>query len=88
MIPGKHFRDELENECLTFEQARSVLRGGRIYSETEQDRKTAEWTYRVEGWEPGWEMARYRILFQVGQSCVFNYDFFDQTEVEEELRNP
>ena len=52
VIPGKHFRDELEHECLTFEQARSVLRGGRIYSEAEQDLKTAEWTYRVEGWDP------------------------------------
>lgn len=51
VIPGKHFRDELENEGLTLSDALHVLRTGRIYDEPEQDIKTGDWKYRIEGKE-------------------------------------
>lgn len=51
VIPGKHFREELENEGLTLPDALHVLRTGRIYDEPEQDIKTGDWKYRIEGKE-------------------------------------
>ncbi len=48
----RHFREELANESITFEDAWIVLRSGSIYDEPEQDIKTGEWKYRVEGYEP------------------------------------
>ncbi len=51
IIPSKHFRDELSNAGLTFEDALYVLRIGRIYDPAEQDIKTGEWKYTVEGHE-------------------------------------
>jgi uncharacterized DUF497 family protein len=50
---GRHFRDELANEGLSIEDAWNVLRHGRIFDSPEQDIKTGEWKYRVEGQEPG-----------------------------------
>jgi hypothetical protein len=44
---------ELANEGLSIEDAWSVLRRGRIFKPPEQDIKTGEWKYRVEGKEPG-----------------------------------
>jgi len=51
--PGKHFRDELRNEGLAMVDAEGVLRTGRIYDPPEQDLRTGEWKYRLEGYEPG-----------------------------------
>lgn len=51
VIPGKHFRDELESEGLTLSDALHVLKNGRIYDEPEQDIKTGDWKYRIEGKE-------------------------------------
>jgi len=53
VIPGRHFRDELAKERLTFEDAWMVLNTGQIYDPPEPDIKTGEWKYRVEGWESG-----------------------------------
>lgn len=52
VIPGAHFRQELANEGLTIADAWQVLRSGRIYDPTEQDIRTGEWKYRIEGHEP------------------------------------
>ena len=52
VIPGAHFRQELAHEGLTIADAWQVLRSGRIYDPPEQDIKTGEWKYRVEGHEP------------------------------------
>jgi hypothetical protein len=52
VVPTKHFREELANESITFEDAWIVLRSGSIYDQPEQDIKTGEWKYRVEGYEP------------------------------------
>jgi hypothetical protein len=50
--PGKHFRDELRNEGVTVPDAWVVLRNGTVYNPPEQDIKTGEWKYTVEGYEP------------------------------------
>lgn len=50
---GRHFLEELANERLSIEDAWIVLRHGQIYDPPEQDIKTREWKYRVEGKEPG-----------------------------------
>lgn len=50
---GRHFRDELANEELSIEDVWSVLRHGQIFRPAEQDIKTREWKYRIEGREPG-----------------------------------
>jgi hypothetical protein len=52
VIPGPHFRVELESEGLTIPDAWAVLRGGRINDPPEHDIKTGEWKYKVEGQEP------------------------------------
>jgi hypothetical protein len=53
VIPGKHFRDELQNENLAFPDAMAVLEGGSIYDPPEPDIRTGDWKYRIEGREPG-----------------------------------
>lgn len=53
VIPTKHFRDELADEQITFQDAHDVLKLGIIYDEPEQDLDTDEWKYRIEGYEPG-----------------------------------
>jgi hypothetical protein len=50
--PGGHFRDELRNEGLTFPAAWHVLKTGCIYEPPENDIRTGEWRYKVEGHEP------------------------------------
>ena len=52
VIYGRHFREELANEGLSIEDAWSVLRHGQIFRPPEQDIKTREWKYRIEGREP------------------------------------
>ena len=56
VIPIKHFRDELANEGISFQDAHDVLRLGIIYDPPEEDTRTGEWRYRIEGNEPvnGW----------------------------------
>jgi len=53
VIPGRHFRDELAQEGLTFEDAWMVLTKGQICKPPEPDIKTGEWKYSVEGYESG-----------------------------------
>jgi hypothetical protein len=52
VIPGLHFRQELEREGLTIPDAWAVLRNGKIYDPPEHDIKTREWKYKIEGPEP------------------------------------
>lgn len=51
IIPGRHFRDELEKEGLNLQDAVRVLKTGNIFLEPESDTKTGDWKYRVEGAE-------------------------------------
>lgn len=53
LIESCHFKEELANEGLEFEDALLVLKSGRIYDEPEPDIGTGEWKYRIEGYEPG-----------------------------------
>jgi uncharacterized DUF497 family protein len=53
IVPTKHFRDELCNECILFEDAWSVLRYGQIYEPAEEDTRSGEYKYRIQGYEPG-----------------------------------
>ena len=50
---GRHFREELAKERLSYEDAWNVLLRGRIFDPPEQDIKTGEWKYRVEGRDAG-----------------------------------
>ena len=52
IVQGRHFRDELAKEGLSFEDAWYVLRAGRIIDSPEFDIKSGEWKYIVEGYEP------------------------------------
>ncbi len=58
---GTHFREELANESLSIGDAWVVLRTGRIYDPPEQDIKTGDWKYRVEGRVP--DGTRIAIVF-------------------------
>lgn len=51
IIPGRHFRDELEKEGLNLQDAVRVLKTGNIFLEPESDTKTGDWKYRIEGTE-------------------------------------
>jgi len=53
VIPGRHFREELAEQSLVFEDAWVVLRTGHVYNEAEPDPKMGEWKYQIEGYEPG-----------------------------------
>jgi hypothetical protein len=52
VIPTHHFRQELQNENLSFQDALHVLTRGRIFDAPEPDIKTGNWKYRIEGHEP------------------------------------
>jgi len=53
VVLTRHFREELSNEGVSYEDAHTVLRYGIIYDPPEENMKTGEWKYRVEGHEPG-----------------------------------
>ena len=52
VVPGRHFLEELEREDLTFPDALHVLRYGNITDPADQDIRTREWKYTIEGQEP------------------------------------
>lgn len=52
VLPSKHFLEELAKEGVNFQDAHIVLRAGRIYNEPEEDIRTGEWKYQIEGKEP------------------------------------
>lgn len=47
--PTWHFRQELQNETILFTDVEFVLRSGAIFDPPEEDLKTGEWKYRIEG---------------------------------------
>ena len=53
VVPTRHFREELSNEGIAFEDALHVLRSGLIFDPPEENMKTGEWKYRIQGHEPG-----------------------------------
>jgi hypothetical protein len=61
---GPHFRKALEDENVTIQDADVVLKRGQIFNEAEQDIKTGEWTYRVEGETPDKKKLAIVICFK------------------------
>ena len=53
VIPGRHFRDELQKEAVSMLDAWAVLKTGKIYNPPEFHVGSQEWNYRMEGHEPG-----------------------------------
>lgn len=47
--PSWHFGQEIAKESVTFADIEFVLRSGNIYTSPEQDPKSGEWKYKVEG---------------------------------------
>ena len=45
-----HFLKQLAERNLDILDAREVMRSGEIYQPPEQDPKTGEWVYKIEGW--------------------------------------
>jgi hypothetical protein len=64
IAPTRHFREELANESITFEDAWIVLRSGSIYAEPEVDIRTGDWKYRIEGFEPDGKWMAVVFTFQ------------------------
>jgi hypothetical protein len=48
-----HFRQELAAEALSIEDAWAVMQSGTVYEPPEQDIRSGEWKWKVEGYEPG-----------------------------------
>src|ERR1051325_10854813 len=48
-----HFREELAAEALSIEDAWAVMQSGTVYEPPEQDIRSGEWKWKVEGYEPG-----------------------------------
>jgi hypothetical protein len=61
VIFSLHFREELAQEGLEIIDAQRILKHGHIYKEPEQDIKTGEWKYRIEG--PTIDSRELRIVF-------------------------
>jgi uncharacterized DUF497 family protein len=53
VVPTWHFREEMAKENITLQDAHTVLRRGIIFDPPEENMKTGEWKYRIEGHEPG-----------------------------------
>src|ERR1051325_2288272 len=58
-----HFRQELAAEALSIEDAWAVMQSGTVYEPPEQDIRSGEWKWKVEGYEPGgkwkWKVEGY-----------------------------
>lgn len=48
-----HFREELAAEALSIEDAWAVMQSGTVYEPPEEDIRSGEWKWKVEGYEPG-----------------------------------
>lgn len=82
--PSRHFFDELANEKLDLEDAIAVLRAGQVLEGPDQDPKTLEWKWKVEGREPGgkWivivvvfktvDLAKLITVFEIGLRRIYS----------------
>jgi hypothetical protein len=52
VIVGRHFLEKMQEEDLIFPDVIHVLRCGVIFDPPEEDMRTGEWKYRIEGREP------------------------------------
>jgi len=76
VLVTRHFREELADEEITFQDANDVLRMGIIYDEPEQDSNTDEWKYRIEGYESGGKwmaiIFSFKTIKMVGLITIFS----------------
>ena len=49
IVYSRHFRDELAADDLTLQDVVTACRSGSVVSEPEQDIKSGQWKYRIEG---------------------------------------
>ena len=77
--PGKHFRNELANEGLAMVDAEGVLRTGQVFDPAEQDIRTGEWKYRLEGHEPGGKWLIIVLCFKSIEDMFLISMFSDKT---------
>ena len=61
---GSHFRQALADENLCIEDVRLILRKGVIFSEPEQDIRSGEWKYTMEGTEPDGQWIKVVFSFK------------------------
>jgi hypothetical protein len=64
VVPGRHFLEELAKEDLTFPDALYVLRHGCVTEPADQDIRTREWKYTIEGREPDGQWIRVIFSFK------------------------
>ena len=76
---GRHFREELAKEKLSYEDAWNVLLRGRIFDPPEQDIKTGEWKYRVEGRDAAGRWIAIIGEFLSKMSAVLYFPIFQAT---------
>ncbi len=50
--------------------ALGILNRGQVYDEPEQDIKTGDWKYRMEGETPGGKRCAHRLLLQVSETTL------------------
>ncbi len=70
VILTKHAIDEMAADMISRAELYTVLRNGHIYMEPEQDIKTAEWKYRVEGTAAGQSIAAVFKFREINQAIV------------------
>lgn len=80
IIPGRHFRDELANEKLDFQDALRVLKTGQIFSEPEEDIKSGDLEVPLRGQCAGRQIDRDRVLFQSHRHCLSDHCIRDRDE--------
>ncbi|MGJ5818293.1 DUF4258 domain-containing protein [Paludibaculum fermentans] len=61
VIYSRHFRDELQSDNLTMEDVIRVCKSGMISMAPEQDIRTGQWKYRIEGFTA--ELSGIAVVF-------------------------
>ena len=69
VVYSRHFREELANDRLTISDVLSVCRSGTIMMSPEQDIRTGNWKYRIEGITP--DRFRIAVVFAFRSGAVF-----------------
>jgi len=80
IIEGRHFREELAKEPLTFDDVWLVLRSGNVYAEPDLDTRSGEWKYRVEGSEPDGRWLVVVLSFKADDTIFLITVFCDEAK--------
>jgi hypothetical protein len=63
VVLTRHFREELANDDLSMQDVMDVCRSGAILRPPEQDPRTGDWKYRIEGMTA--EGTRVAVVFTI-----------------------